>query len=544
MRTFAQKPKGNPQTSPIKPTMLGPAYSGESGDVRSIAHLQHTISNQGVQRLLQSTANERDSVSTGPISPRSGHNFGRISVRLPTTEDTPIQRMASISSPGDPLEREAGEPLDARTRRRFEGRLGVPLGDVRVHRGFEAETSAALLDAEAYTVGKHIVFGEGSYAPATRRGDRVLAHELTHAVEQRPGRRKVSELPVSREGDPAERSADHAVEAMIQGRRPSLRPSSIGPAIHRIPRKLSPAAKAQMKKVGGGELDDLLNLIVADDGKMHEYKRETRDGIEHIWEIMSFSSQRHLHSTFAGAMFPRDVTENNGQRIRHQKFFTLVLVNGNIEPETLFHELIHLRISIDKDLAPSERSSIHDEYAQTMEMTMDAALGAVTGMNELRAQLEVAVDDMRALFSGTVDPASTAKISAGELTNAAITERLINEKFAHQTAASGFGKTRSNESLAKLLAGSVESSFTEGVSSTRLKKWKEFRGSQASLDRRRAALEQAILAVFNSIDAQKAQIETFKSSGPPAPPANMPHPGAFESPFLDIDGKPVGPPKP
>ena len=228
-------------------------------------------------------------------------------------------------------------------------------------------------------------------------------------------------------------------------------------------------------------------------------------------------------------MKPRDVPENNGQRIRHQKFFTLVLVNGNIEPEILFHELIHLRISIDKDLASSERSSIHAKYAQTMEMTTDPALGAVTGMNKLRAKLEAAVNNMRALFSGTVDPASTTGISEGWMTNAAITERLINEKFAHQTAASGVGKTKSNESLAKLLAGSVESSFSESVSSTRLQTWKRFRGSQAALDTLRAALDQAILAVFNSIDAQKAQIEAFKTSGPPAPPANMPHPGAFES---------------
>src|SRR5690606_891650 len=109
---------------------------------------------------------------------------------------------------------------------------------------------------------------------------------------------------------------------------------------------------------------------------------------------------------------------------------------------------------------------------------------------------------------------------------------------------SGFGKTRSNASLARLLAGSVESSFAESVSSARLTTWKTFRGSQASLDRRRAALDQAILAVFNSIDAQKAEIEALKAGGQPKPPANMPHPGAFDTPFLDIEGKPVPPPKP
>ncbi len=65
-------------------------------------------------------------------------------------------------------------------------------GDVRIHADGIAATSATMLSARAYTLGTHIVFGPGEYAPSTQDGRRILAHELTHGVQQRdlptPGR--------------------------------------------------------------------------------------------------------------------------------------------------------------------------------------------------------------------------------------------------------------------------------------------------------------------------------------------------------------------
>jgi hypothetical protein len=63
--------------------------------------------------------------------------------------------------------------------------LGHHFGDVRIHTDSTAATSAAMLSARAYTLGTHIVFGRGQYAPSTRDGRRVLAHELTHVAQQR-----------------------------------------------------------------------------------------------------------------------------------------------------------------------------------------------------------------------------------------------------------------------------------------------------------------------------------------------------------------------
>jgi hypothetical protein len=77
-----------------------------------------------------------------------------------------------------------GEPLDAATRAFFEPRFGHDFRQVRVHSDAGAAESAAAVDALAYTVGSHIVFGSALLAPGTTRGRRLLAHELSHVVQQ------------------------------------------------------------------------------------------------------------------------------------------------------------------------------------------------------------------------------------------------------------------------------------------------------------------------------------------------------------------------
>jgi len=77
-----------------------------------------------------------------------------------------------------------GRPLDKPVRREMEQRFGHDFDHVRVHTGEAAEASARDLDAHAYTTGHHVVFGPGQYAPTHTSGRRLLAHELTHVVQQ------------------------------------------------------------------------------------------------------------------------------------------------------------------------------------------------------------------------------------------------------------------------------------------------------------------------------------------------------------------------
>jgi len=79
---------------------------------------------------------------------------------------------------------EAGRPLPDSTRSFFEPRFARSFGDVRIHTSSQAAESARELNAHAYTRGSSIVFANGQYAPETDRGRRLLAHELTHVVQQ------------------------------------------------------------------------------------------------------------------------------------------------------------------------------------------------------------------------------------------------------------------------------------------------------------------------------------------------------------------------
>ncbi len=77
-----------------------------------------------------------------------------------------------------------GQPLDAGTRAFFEPRFGHDFGHVRIHADWLAEESARAVDAQAYTVKHHVVFGPSQYSPCTLPGRRLLAHELTHVMQQ------------------------------------------------------------------------------------------------------------------------------------------------------------------------------------------------------------------------------------------------------------------------------------------------------------------------------------------------------------------------
>lgn len=80
--------------------------------------------------------------------------------------------------------RGGGDPLPATTRTFFEDRFGRDFSDVRVHAGPAADAAARSIDAEAFTLGTDIAFARGNYRPGTDAGSRLLAHELTHVVQQ------------------------------------------------------------------------------------------------------------------------------------------------------------------------------------------------------------------------------------------------------------------------------------------------------------------------------------------------------------------------
>ena len=103
--------------------------------------------------------------------------------------------------------RGGGGVLDGRTRTRFAADLGDPLEDVRVHTDAGADALARSVAARAFTTGSDVFFAAGEYRPGTGDGDRLLAHELTHVVQQR-GAPTTGPLTVSEPGDAQETEAE------------------------------------------------------------------------------------------------------------------------------------------------------------------------------------------------------------------------------------------------------------------------------------------------------------------------------------------------
>ena len=125
---------------------------------------------------------------------------------------------------------DAGHPLDSGVRSGMESRFGQDFGNVRVHTDPRAAESARAIDAKAYTVGNHIVFGSGAYDPSSPHGQHLLAHELTHTVQQGGIQRMPAEgLGVGSSVDPMETEADRVADAVTAGySAPSIAPRQIG----------------------------------------------------------------------------------------------------------------------------------------------------------------------------------------------------------------------------------------------------------------------------------------------------------------------------
>ncbi|MGA7673151.1 MAG: DUF4157 domain-containing protein [Nitrolancea sp.] len=111
--------------------------------------------------------------------------------------------------------------MSTATRANMEPLFGHNLSSIRIHADPDAATAARSIDARAYTVGQDIYFGENAYAPETPEGDRLLAHEIAHTVQQAKSSAAAasSEGPprISRAGDPHEQEARDAAALVSEG---------------------------------------------------------------------------------------------------------------------------------------------------------------------------------------------------------------------------------------------------------------------------------------------------------------------------------------
>jgi len=136
-----------------------------------------------------------------------------------------LQRMGSAGDAGlDDVERSidgargSGQTMDRFTLDRMESSFGADFSGVRIHTDARADDLSQSLAARAFTTGQDVFFRQGEYDPGSTAGRELLAHELTHVVQQNGDgiRRKMT---VSEPGDPQEREADAMARQVIEQER-------------------------------------------------------------------------------------------------------------------------------------------------------------------------------------------------------------------------------------------------------------------------------------------------------------------------------------
>ena len=148
----------------------------------------------------------------------------------------------------DVVGRGGGSALDEATRTTMESRMGADFGDVRVHTDAQASKSAESVGANAYTVGSDIVFRSGQFDTSSTTGQRTLAHELSHVVQQRSGPVDGTDAPggikLSNPSDKFEQAAEEVASEVVSQR--SAAPSSAIPAETTAQRELEEETSVQM----------------------------------------------------------------------------------------------------------------------------------------------------------------------------------------------------------------------------------------------------------------------------------------------------------
>jgi hypothetical protein len=146
-----------------------------------ITHLQRTIGNRAVQRLVD-----------------------------PEPTDTLATQIRDASG---------GRPLEASLQRELESGLGTDLSDVRVHTDARADALSREVNATAFTSGPHIFFRAGAYDPGSTSGRRTVAHEAVHTIQQASGpvdgTPQAGGVTVSSPDDRYERAADATAAEII-----------------------------------------------------------------------------------------------------------------------------------------------------------------------------------------------------------------------------------------------------------------------------------------------------------------------------------------
>lgn len=165
------------------------ASSIRNSNPQTVIQLQRTLGNQFVQRSLEMV---RCKDEEGQVRPEIENNIDQA--------------------------KGGGRSLDSIVQARMENTFGTDFSGVRIHTGSHADSLNRSLHAKAFTTGRDIFFGEGNYNPGSSAGRELLAHELTHVVQQSDDvQPKLStKLSVGQAGDMYETEADSVARDVMR----------------------------------------------------------------------------------------------------------------------------------------------------------------------------------------------------------------------------------------------------------------------------------------------------------------------------------------
>lgn len=218
-----------------------------------------------------------------------------------------------------------GQSLPSSAQQFFKARMGRDFSHVKIHTTKEAASAADDLNADAFTIGNHIAFAEEAYDPASTKGKRLLAHELTHVIHHQTQTSSVDQVYLQRRGRGRirRRSTDALVDALMQPQSPlwrQLNPDASSPV------NCPATAAAVDEYLGTGRISP----APAGDALSHFVfsTRSMSPRINHFRDIRRMLRARNSFAVVRATRSSDYLTANPG--ITPEHFFTALNYHGDV----------------------------------------------------------------------------------------------------------------------------------------------------------------------------------------------------------------------
>lgn len=265
-RATQSPPKINGMPPPVQmASMLASpdVAAGSSHRAKVMTSMQRAVGNARIARL-----------ATGQIDPTPGTGVGTAGA-IPGPTGIAIQRSCgsaagcapcrAAAALGSIQRAPAGRALDPASQSSMQSKFGQDFSGVRVHTDQQAASMAENMNARAFTTGRDVFFARGQYEPGSTEGKGLLAHELTHVVQQRSGRAPPARIDTP--GDPFEQEAAHVARTVMAGQQPPTPTQRVSqPLVQRATGTSCPVFEVPQEKGGHAQVGNQYQAHAASTG--------------------------------------------------------------------------------------------------------------------------------------------------------------------------------------------------------------------------------------------------------------------------------------